>query len=145
VFSERSWSAVFDIKAGCAAAFDRFVAEVCTGVDALRSVKLAQERPRLRPLPATRYPQADGVRLRVSSYSTVRVKQCAYSVPAKLIGAMVQVQITEAEVAVRHEGVEIVRYPRTIGHRARIDYRHLIASLVRKPVSVASSALLTEA
>lgn len=24
-------------------------------------------------------------------------------------------------------------YPRTIGHKARIDYRHLIASLVRKP------------
>jgi hypothetical protein len=43
------------------------------------------------------------------------------------------VQITEAEVAVRHDGIEIVRYPRTIGHQARIDYRHLIASLVRKP------------
>ena len=36
-------------------------------------------------------------------------------------------------MAVRHDGVEIVRDPRTIGHQARIDYRHLIASLVRKP------------
>ncbi len=63
----------------------------------------------MRPLPATRYPEADEARVRVSSYSTVRVKQCAYSVPAKLIGAMVQVRITEAEVAVRHDGVEIVR------------------------------------
>lgn len=115
------------------AAFARFVAEVCTGINALRSVKLAEEKTRLRPLPAMRYPEADDVRVRVSSYSTVRVKQCAYSVPAKLIGAMVQVRITEAEVAVRHEGVEVARYPRTIGHQARIDYRHLIASLVRKP------------
>lgn len=114
-------------------AFARFVAEVCTAINALRSGKLAEERARLRPLPATRYPEADETRVRVSSYSTVRVKQCAYSVPAQLIGAMVQVQITEAEVAVRHEGVEIVRYPRSIGHQARIDYRHIIGSLTRKP------------
>jgi len=115
------------------AAFARFVAEVCTAINALRSEKLAEERVRLRPLPATRYPEADETRVRVSSYSTVRVKQSSYSVPSRLIGAMVQVHVTEAEVAVRHDGVEIVRYPRTIGHRARIDYRHIIASLTRKP------------
>jgi len=115
------------------AAWARFVAGVCTGANALRSAKVAEERTRLRPLPATRYPEADELRVRVSSFSTVRIKQCAYSVPAKLIGAMVQAHITEGEVAVRHEGVEVVRYPRTIGHRARIDYRHIIASLTRKP------------
>lgn len=115
------------------ASFARFVAEVCTGINALRSVKLAEERERLRPLPATRYPEAEEARVRVSSYSTVRVKGCAYSVPARLIGAMVRVQISEAEVVVCHDAVEVVRYPRTIGHQARIDYRHVIASLRRKP------------
>lgn len=115
------------------AAFARFVAEVCTGANLLRTVKLAEERPRLRPLPATRYPESDEARVRVSSHSTVRAKNCAYSVPAKLIGAMVQVQTSEAEVVVRHEGLEVARYPRTLGHQARIDYRHVIVSLVRKP------------
>ncbi len=115
------------------AAFARFVAEVCTGANLLRTVKLAEERPRLRPLPATRYPESDEARVRVSSHSTVRVKNCAYSVPAKLIGAMVQVQISEAEVVVRHDGREVARYPRTLGQQARIDYRHVIVSLVRKP------------
>jgi hypothetical protein len=115
------------------AAFADFVAEVCIAVNALRAVKVAEERIRLQPLPATRYPESDEVRVRVSSYSTVRIKQCAYSVPAKLIGAMVQVQISEAEVVVRHDGVEVARYPRTIGHQARIDYRHIIVSLARKP------------
>lgn len=115
------------------AGFARFVAEVCTGANLLRSEKLAQERPRLRPLPATRYPESEESRVRVSSYSTVRVKHCAYSVPAKLIGAMVQVQISEAELVVRHEGAEVARYPRSLSHQARIDYRHIIASLVRKP------------
>ena len=111
----------------------RFVAEVCVGANALRAVKVAEERPRLRSLPAARYPEADETRVRVSSFSTVRVRSCAYSVPARLIGAMVQVQISEAEVVVRHEGCEVVRYPRTIGHQARIDYRHVITSLARKP------------
>ncbi|MGH7959337.1 MAG: Mu transposase domain-containing protein [Opitutaceae bacterium] len=106
------------------AAFARFVAEVCTGANALRSVKVAEERIRLQPLPATRHPEADESCVRVSSYSTVRVKQRAYSVPARLIGALVQVQVSEAEVVVRHEGAEVVRYPRTIGCQARIDYRH---------------------
>lgn len=115
------------------AAFAGFVAEVCRGANALRSGKLAEERARLSPLPATRYPEADEVRVRVSSYSTVRVKHCAYSVPAKLIGAMVQVQVSEAEVVVRHEGLAVARYPRSIGHQARIDYRHIIVSLARKP------------
>jgi hypothetical protein len=86
------------------------VAAVCTAVNALRAVKVAEERIRLQPLPATRYPEADECCVRVSSFSTVRAKQCAYSVPARLIGAMVQVRISEAEVAVRHEGVEVARY-----------------------------------
>lgn len=115
------------------AAFSRFVAEVCTAINGLRSVKLAEERIHLRALPATRYPESDESCVRVSSYSTVRVKQRSYSVPAQLIGAMVQVQISEAEVVVRHDGAEVVRYPRTIGYRAQINYRHIIASLVRKP------------
>lgn len=75
--------------------------------------------------------------MRVLSYSTVRVEQCAYAVLAKLIGAVVQVRITGDEVSVRHDAVEIASYPTTIGHQARIDYRHLIASLVRKPGAVA--------
>jgi hypothetical protein len=115
------------------AAFAAFVAAVCTAANALRTVKVTEERIRLQPLPATRYPEADECCVRVSSFSTVRVKQCAYSVPARLIGAMVQVRISEAEVAVRHAGVEVARYPRTIGHQARIDYRHIITSLARKP------------
>ncbi len=115
------------------AEFAAFVAAVCTAVNALRAVKVTEERIRLQPLPATRYPEADECCVRVSSFSTVRVKQCAYSVPAQLIGAMVQVRISEAEVAVRHEGVEVARYPRTLGHQARIDYRHIITSLARKP------------
>lgn len=118
-------------------AWAAFVAGVCTGANALRSVKLAEELPRLRPLPPRRFPEATQVQVRVSNYSTVRVKNCAYSVPARLIGAYVQVEITEAEIVVRHECSEVLRCARSVGQQARIDYRHVIESLVRKPGALA--------
>ena len=76
--------------------------------------------------------------MRVSCHSTVRVKDCAYSVPARLIGAIVRVLVTETTVVVRYEQLEVVRYPRSATRRPRIDYRHIIASLVRKPGAFAN-------
>jgi hypothetical protein len=118
-------------------AWAAFVAEVCSGANLLRSVKLGEEQSRLRPLPPHRFPEATQVQVRVSNYSTIRVKNCAYSVPARLIGAHVQVAITEAQIVVWHERQEVLRCPRSVGQQARIDYRHVIESLVRKPGALA--------
>lgn len=115
------------------AAYAEFVIKVCRGANALRSAKIAEERLQLRPLPAARYPEVEELTVRVSSYSTVRVKQCAYSVPARLIGAFVQAQVSEDTVWVNYLGEQIAHYPRSRSHAPRIDYRHMIASLVRKP------------
>lgn len=110
-----------------------FVAKVCTGVNALRQQKVAEEMARLRPLPSTRFPEAHALTVRVSCYSTARVKNCAYSVPSRLIGAIVEARLTESEVSFHYRGDEVARYPRSHGQEPRIDYRHVIESLVRKP------------
>jgi len=115
------------------AAYAGFVAMVCRGSNALRLHKIAEERSFLRSLPPTRFPETEELTVRVSSYSTARVKQCAYSIPARLIGAMLQVQVSEDTVRFAHLGELIVSYPRSKGQTPRIDYRHVIASLVRKP------------
>jgi len=115
------------------AAYAQFVGKVCTGANLLRQAKVAEERPRLRPLPATRFPEAEELTVRVSSYSTIRAKGCAYSVPSSYVGYLVQVRMTETELSVHFAQAEIARYPRLPGREARIDYRHIIASLVRKP------------
>lgn len=114
-------------------AYAGFVATVCRGANALRLTKIAEERASLRPLPSTRFPETEELTVRVSSYSTARVKQCAYSIPARLIGAMVQAQVSEESVRFVHLGETIACYPRSRSHTPRIDYRHVIASLVRKP------------
>ena len=113
--------------------YEAFVQRVCTGANLTRTKRIAEEVARLRPLPATRYPQTEEHALQVSSFSTVRVKQAAYSVPSRLIGARVKVYVSETEVSVRHEGVEVVRSPRLSPRSQRIDFRHIIASLQRKP------------
>lgn len=114
-------------------AYAEFVAQVCGGANALRALKLADERACLRPLPPGRFPTAEVITVRVSSYSTARVRGCAYSVPSRLIGAFVQAHVSEETVRFVYRSEEAASYPRSIGRVPRIDYRHVIASLVRKP------------
>jgi len=115
------------------AAYGAFVAASCQAANALRAAKLAEERTLLRALPPTRFPESEEVTVRVSGYSTARVRDCAYSVPARFIGAFLQAQLTEATVCFRYRGAAVAEYPRSTGRGPRIDYRHLIASLVKKP------------
>ena len=113
--------------------YGAFVAAVCAGANLLRSKRVAEELEKLRPLPATRYPQTEEHALRVSSLSTVRIKGAAYSVPSRLIGARVKAHVSETEVSIRHEGIEQVRCPRLSPRCQRIDFRHVIGALQRKP------------
>jgi hypothetical protein len=114
-------------------AYAAFVAMVCRGVNALRGTKLADERARLRPLPHARYPDTDEETVQVSSYSTVRVGGCAYSVPARLIGARIQAYLSEDTVRFAYLKEEVAVCPRSRGQTPCINYRHIIASLIRKP------------
>jgi hypothetical protein len=65
--------------------------------------------------------------------STVRVKKNTYSVPAKLIGLKLEAQVSESDVRFTHEGHEVWQCPRASGQKPRIDYRHVITWLARKP------------
>ena len=114
-------------------AYAAFLGQVCTAANLQRAVRVKEELLRLKPLPAHRYPDAEEHTARVSSYCTARVKNCAYSVPARLINARLLARVTETTVSFHHAGVEVARYPRAHAQQARIDYRHIIDSLVRKP------------
>ncbi|MCA1837034.1 MAG: IS21 family transposase, partial [Actinobacteria bacterium] len=102
-------------------------------INALRTPKVAEEMACLRPLPATRFPQAEEIAARVSCYSTARVKNCTYSVPSRFIGAWLDARVSEAEISFHYRSEAVAVYPRSHGQERRIDYRHVIDSLVRKP------------
>ena len=72
----------------------------------------------------------------MTSWSTIRVKHCAYSVPSRLIGFWVRVWIFEDKIEVYFADPlkpDLVCERLRGRNLCRIDYRHMIKSLVRKP------------
>lgn len=115
------------------AEYAEFVAAVCRALNARRTQRLAEERPHFKPLPRKRFPETQEVTARVSSASTVRVKGAAYSVPSRLRGLIVQAHLSETEVKLYHAGKLVMCHRRSQGKEPRIDYRHIITALAKKP------------
>jgi transposase InsO family protein len=102
--------------------------------NATRERRLEEERALLRPLPATRLACYAEFAVRVGQGSTIRVKGHPYSVPSRLKGERVRVRVHETRVEVLYEGKVELDVERLVGREgAKIQYRHVIHSLVRKP------------
>jgi hypothetical protein len=116
---------------------DRYTAllkELFAQLNAGRQARLAEEVPLLRPLPSRRLEACKRLRVRVETGSTVRVEGNVYSVPSRLIGAWVEARLYAERVEVFYAQKRVEELPRLRGrHKHRIDYRHVIDWLVRKP------------
>ena len=111
-----------------------FVQAVVARLNRPSLTRLAEEREHLRPLPASRVPGYTVYRVKVRKWSTLRISNKTYSVPSRLRGHEVEVRQFANEVEVLYQGKCVERMPRLRGGREhRIDYRHVIWSLVRKP------------
>jgi hypothetical protein len=116
------------------AAYEVFVQDGVERLNRPRLARLAEERAHLRPLPSSRVPAYSVYRVKVRKWSTVRVWKKTYSVPSRLRGHEVEVRQYANEVEVLYQGTVVERMPRLRGGSDhRIDYRHIIWSLVRKP------------
>ena len=96
--------------------------------------KLAQERAHLQPLPPAPVPEYVNYRARVRKWSTIQAAGHTYTVPSRLIGKEVQIRLYAEHLEVYYKDHLVERMERIRGEReARVDYRHIIGSLVRKP------------
>jgi len=115
-------------------AWESFLREVLHKANGTRGHRIAEELAAMRPLDVSRLPEFTEEDIRVSDWSTIRVKHCAYSVPARLIGETVRVRIYEERIEAFYAGQVQLACERLRGRNLhRIDYRHVIWSLVRKP------------
>ncbi len=115
-------------------AYQAFIDGVVHKANQARGRRVAEDLEAMRELSATKLPEFREEPVKVSEWSTVRVKGCAYSVPSRLIGELVRVRIFEERIEVRYAGKLELACERLRGdHRHRIDYRHVIWSLVQKP------------
>jgi hypothetical protein len=100
----------------------------------LRRTKLAEELEAMRVVKVERLLEYTEEKLTVSGWSTIRVKHNSYSVPSRLIGEEIKVRIYESCLEVWYGGDRQLSMERLLGkNKHRIDYRHIIWSLVQKP------------
>lgn len=111
-----------------------FVNEVRNRLNQKVAVRFAEEQHHLRPLPTCWFPTYTDVIVKVRMWSTIRVCENTYSVPSNLIGRHVTARVHPDIVEVLYRGRVLESFPRLRGRgQQRIDYRHVIHSLVRKP------------
>jgi hypothetical protein len=100
--------------------------------------RLEIERLHLQPLPVERFADYDPLTVRVRSTSTIEVRSVTYSVPSRLIGQQLTVHLRHDRLDLFLRSQFIETLPRLHGQKGqkalrRIDFRHVIDSLRRKP------------
>jgi DNA replication protein DnaC len=95
---------------------------------------LQEELPLLRPLPPRRLESCKRVPVRVDRGSTIHVQGNTYSVASRLIGERVEARLYMERVEVWYGQRRVESLPRLRGRgKHRVEYRHVIDWLVRKP------------
>ena len=88
----------------------------------------------MTPMGSTRLPEFVEKRVRVTSWSTIRVERCTYSVPSRFIGESLKVRIYEGRLDIFYGNRPQFSLVRLRGREQHcIDYRHVIWSLIQKP------------
>jgi hypothetical protein len=114
--------------------YRHFLKALVDQLNAGRRSRLAEEIAALRSLPERRTDACKRELVRVDSGSLIHVDRSAYSVPSRLIGARVEARLYMDEVEIWFAQRKVETLPRLRGRgKHRIDYRHVIDWLVRKP------------
>src|SRR6266542_444136 len=119
---------------GSLAEYAQFLKDLFWQRNAGRRARLAEEMAVMRGLPARRMESAKRERVKVDSGSLIHVERNAYSVNSRLIGARVEARSYLDHIEVWYGQRKVEDLPRLRGRsKHRIDYRHIIEWLVRKP------------
>ena len=115
-------------------AYEAWVQEVLRKTNELRTKKVGEELAAMKELSVNRLREHRVETAKVSRESTIRVMENTYSVPSRLQGEKLKAHIFDDRIEVFYGGEKQFTLQRLLGRRKhRIDYRHIIWSLVRKP------------
>jgi hypothetical protein len=103
-------------------------------LNAGRRDRLRVEMQYLQKLPEGRLESVKRERVKVDSGSLIYVDRNVYSVHSRLIGEKVEARLGTETIEVWYAGQKMEELPRLRGRgKYRVDYRHIIDWLVRKP------------
>lgn len=99
-----------------------------------RQKRFQEEQKLLKNLPQRRLDDCRKYRVKVGPSSTIQILHNVYSVSSRLIGEWVHVRVRAKELEIWYAQRCVDRLPRLRGERKhKINYRHIIGWLVRKP------------
>ena len=100
----------------------------------------------LLPLPAERFETGLTLSPRVDRHARITVRQCRYSVPAKLIGRRVRVLLRAVELLVFDGNRHVATHPRATVRGAEVlSLDHYLEVLARKPGALPGATALSQA
>ncbi len=114
--------------------YEAFLRRLFEQANVGRRTRLEEELPQLSPLPPRRLESCQRLCVRVDRGSTIHVRGNTYSVASRLIGERVEARLYAERVEVWYAQKRVESLPRLRGRgKHRIEYRHVIDWLVRKP------------
>ncbi|UCE51322.1 MAG: IS21 family transposase [Desulfobacterales bacterium] len=114
--------------------YEQFVGKLFKQLNAGRNKRFLEEQAVLHRLPKHRIEACKKSTTRVGPSSTIRVNHNVYSVDSRLIGERIGVHLFMEHLEIWYGQKKIDTLPRLRGEgKHRINYRHIIDSLVRKP------------
>lgn len=120
-------------------AYEAFLEQLFAQLNAGRQERLAEELAVLRKLPLKRLDGFKKLRCLVGQGSTISVEHNVYSVSSRLIGQTVEVRLYAEHLEVWYAQTKVECIGRLRGRKGhRINYRHVIDWLVRKPGAFAN-------
>jgi hypothetical protein len=119
-------------------AYEQFLAETVRRLNARCARAWEAERPSLQPLPVRRTADFEEMDARVSKFGVFSAKGVLYSVPSRLSGQRLKVRLHSTHLDAWLGGVKVFECERLHAsaadrHPRRIDWRHMLPSLKRKP------------
>ena len=115
--------------------YKKFLQKIAYQLNAGRAKRFEEELTVLGKLPEARFNDCKNMdNLKVGKSSTLNIQHNTYSVHSRLIGEKVQARIYADHIEIWYAQKMVERIPRQRGtSKHRIDYRHIIDWLVRKP------------
>jgi hypothetical protein len=114
--------------------YEQFLGKLFKRLNAGRNKRFLEEQALLQRLPKNRIEACKKSTTRVGPSSTIRVNHNVYSVHSRLIGERIGVRLFMEHLEIWSGQKKVDTLPRLRGEgKHRINYRHIIDSLVRKP------------
>lgn len=123
---------------GSVSAYESFLAEMIHSRNRSRCTRFAEELKLLKELPARSWNDPRELTVTVSAWSTIAVLRALYSVPSRFIGTKLRVLVYRDCVQIFYAHKLVQEMQRIPAGDKSINYRHVIAHLLRKPGAFAN-------